>query len=158
MNKFIRFALRCLPAVFCMILIFSLSAHTAAESSDVSGGLIKTIAGILSPGFDQMTSAEQNTVVEQWQFFVRKCAHFSIYALLGILCVFPVSVYYRGRSAALFSLCIAWLYAVSDELHQYFVPGRSCEIRDVLIDWSGAALGVGIVMLIGLLSKRNKQK
>ena len=81
-----------------------------------------------------------------------------IYALLGILCVFPVSVYYRGRSAALFSLCIAWLYAVSDELHQYFVPGRSCEIRDVLIDWSGAALGVGIVMLIGLLSKRKKQK
>ena len=158
MNKSIRFLLRCLPSVLCMILIFSLSAHTAAESSEVSGSLIKTIAEMLSPGFDQMTTAVQNAVVEQWQFFVRKCAHFTIYALLGALCVLPVSAYFRGRSAALLSLGIAWLYAVTDEIHQYFVPGRSCEIRDILIDWAGTALGVGLVFLVCKITDRKKQK
>lgn len=158
MNKFIRFLLRCLPAVLCMILIFSLSAHTAAESSKVSGGLIKTIAEILSPGFDQKTSAEQQTTIEQWQFFVRKCAHFTIYALLGVLCLLPASVYIRGRSAVFLSLGIAWLYAVTDEIHQYFVPGRSCEIRDILIDWAGAALGVGLGFLVCKITERKKQK
>ena len=40
---------------------------------------------------------------------------------------------------------IGVLYAVTDEVHQYFVPGRSCELRDALIDACGVAAGVAIV-------------
>ena len=37
------------------------------------------------------------------------------------------------------------LYAISDEIHQYFVPGRSAEIRDVLIDVLGANIGILLI-------------
>jgi VanZ family protein len=141
-----------------MILIYSLSAHTATESSEVSGGLIASIAEILSPEFDQMTTAQQQAIINNWQFIIRKSAHFSIYALLGVLCSLPLSIYLRGKSLAVLALCIAWLYAISDEIHQYFVPGRSCEIRDVFIDWCGAALGVSVFLLICVFAQRNSIK
>jgi len=38
------------------------------------------------------------------------------------------------------------LYAVTDEIHQLFVPGRSGELRDVMIDSIAALVGVGLCM------------
>jgi VanZ family protein len=50
-----------------------------------------------------------------------------------------------GISCAwLIPLLIGFLYAVSDEIHQYFVPGRAMQARDVLIDTSGVLLGIWI--------------
>lgn len=40
------------------------------------------------------------------------------------------------------------LYAVSDEFHQRFVPGRSSEVRDVMIDTTAGVVGVGIYALV----------
>jgi len=48
------------------------------------------------------------------------------------------------------------LYAITDEFHQYFVPGRSAEIRDVLIDSSGAF--IGILLTIGIIQIKRKLK
>ena len=42
---------------------------------------------------------------------------------------------------------LAVAYAISDEIHQFFVPGRSCQIKDVLIDSCGAAVGIGLVFI-----------
>ena len=42
----------------------------------------------------------------------------------------------------------ASIYAVTDEVHQAFVSGRSCELRDIIIDTVAAGVGVGVVMLI----------
>lgn len=39
----------------------------------------------------------------------------------------------------LITVAICFLYAISDEIHQYFVPGRACRVFDVLIDTSGSA-------------------
>ena len=51
---------------------------------------------------------------------------------------------------------IGSFYAASDELHQLFVPGRSGEIKDVLLDSLGVLLGV---LLLGLLWKaRGKRR
>lgn len=50
-----------------------------------------------------------------------------------------------GISCAwLIPLLIGFLYAVSDEIHQYFVPGRAMQARDVLIDTAGVLLGIWI--------------
>ena len=43
------------------------------------------------------------------------------------------------RNMFLITIAICFLYAVSDEIHQYFVPGRACRLFDVLIDTSGSA-------------------
>ena len=47
--------------------------------------------------------------------------------------------------AWLVPLLIGFLYAVSDEIHQYFVPGRAMQARDVLIDTAGVLLGIWFV-------------
>jgi VanZ family protein len=36
---------------------------------------------------------------------------------------------------------LAWLYALSDEFHQLYVPGRTADWTDILFDWLGAAVG-----------------
>jgi len=49
-----------------------------------------------------------------------------------------------GRAAAL-ALLLASLYGASDEIHQRFVPNRSCDVRDWVADTGGAALGALVV-------------
>ncbi|MFQ8632799.1 MAG: VanZ family protein, partial [Intestinibacter bartlettii] len=40
------------------------------------------------------------------------------------------------------------LYAISDEIHQYFVPGRACQFRDVMIDSCGALFGIAVIVIL----------
>lgn len=42
----------------------------------------------------------------------------------------------------LFSFIFSFLYAISDEIHQMFVPGRNASLKDVLADWVGIILGL----------------
>lgn len=143
-----------------MALIFSLSSQNAAVSSGTSGNVIRLIAGIFRPGFGSMPVAEQAEIVASLQFLARKSAHFSIYMILGVLSFLAVISYEKLlfvlRLAISCTVCL--LYAASDEIHQLFVPGRSGEVRDVMIDFSGAALGILLSMLVFLLICRIKKK
>ena len=49
---------------------------------------------------------------------------------------------------------IALLYAISDEIHQSFVPTREASVVDVLIDCAGAAAGIFVVWAIGKARKK----
>lgn len=51
------------------------------------------------------------------------------------------------RYANWLTIAIASIYAVSDEIHQYFVPGRSADLSDVLADVIGATLVSSIYLL-----------
>ena len=158
MNRKALFLATSIPAILCMIAIFIFSSHTASESSDVSGGLIANIAEWLIPGFDRMTQSAQEQWIEDWQFAVRKTAHFTIYAVLGLLLSLPLSFVLKKQYVFPVALLTAAVYAVSDEIHQYFVPGRSCEVRDMLIDGCGAALGCAVFLLIRKIAQRNKSE
>lgn len=70
-----------------------------------------------------------------WDFYLRKAAHITEYLVL-LLLIFPnfKTNNIRNRNIA---VLIAMLYAVSDEYHQSFVPGRSMEIADMAWDWLG---------------------
>jgi VanZ family protein len=70
-----------------------------------------------------------------WDLLLRKLAHAGEYALLGALLLRALS-----RDLPAFALGVA--YAISDELHQHFVPGRRGAPLDVLIDAVGVGLGV----------------
>ena len=158
MKRFLSFFLSLIPAVLCMILIFCLSSQTADVSSETSGGVIKSVLSLLPIGFERMTPERQAQLIESCQFVVRKGAHFSIYALLGILCIPPMRILFRQKKSVPFAAwMLSFLYAISDELHQKYVPGRSCELRDVIIDSAGAALGILIVCaIIGAVMKRKQ--
>ena len=121
-----------------MGIIFYMSGQVATTSSGMSSFFVEPIKPY-APDFaeDILTT------------LVRKSAHIFMYFVLGML-VFNVLRQYTQNNKKLvgFSILFAFVYAVSDELHQAFVPGRSAEPRDVLLDTIGASLGVALCMLI----------
>ena len=73
-----------------------------------------------------------------WDLVLRKLAHAAEFAVLGALLLRAV-----GRELPAATLGIA--YAMTDEIHQTFVPGRQGRPLDVLIDAAGVLLGVYVV-------------
>ena len=70
-----------------------------------------------------------------WDLVLRKLAHAAEYAVLGALLL-------RATARAGVALVLGTVYAVSDELHQAFVPGRMGRPLDVAIDVLGVACGI----------------
>jgi len=98
--------IRYLPPLALMALIFFLSAQP-----DLNSGL------------------------GGWDTILRKGAHMTEYAVLGLLLLRAL-----GRELPAFALGIA--YAITDEIHQHFVRGRHASPVDVLIDTAGVAIGI----------------
>ena len=141
-----------------MTAIFCLSAQEADESSSLSDGItVKIIAG-LYPDFDEFSEIKQEEIIHDTTFYVRKLAHFSLYFLMGVFSFLAIVSYKRIKlfSRFLYPYTFSVLYAVSDEIHQLFVPGRSCELRDVFIDSCGILLSLVIIFVIYASSKRIK--
>ena len=82
---------------------------------------------------------------EEYDFAMKKTAHLTVYALLYLL-LFRAFHSVGPRISRSAIRChvpagiIGLLYAISDEIHQYFVPFRNATVRDVLIDTAGMAL------------------
>ena len=134
--------IRLLPAAAVMLLIFLHSAMPADMSSAESGFLV----GILIKLFHQSVSAETLT------FITRKAAHFTEYLLLGL------TLRWGLDSSLLHVWLIGAAYAVTDEIHQLFVPGRSCEFRDICIDAIGVLAGVLLMKVVKCLWSGNNRK
>lgn len=160
MKKNIKTIIFCAAAVGVMIAIFMFSSQNSDDSSDLSRGFIRDIINML-PFFSNTDEAAKTRIVVSIHNFVRKMAHFSIYAALGFCCagafMQKMSRWKKiiiGISAA----AVCCFYAASDEFHQLFIPGRSGEIRDVLIDTSGGAVGAAIYIGIHMLIQKIKSR
>lgn len=68
-------------------------------------------------------------------------AHFFEYAVLGALVTFALGVDRKHLAVLLAGIALATLYGVADEFHQSFVPGRTPDPMDVLVDLIGASVG-----------------
>lgn len=127
-----------LPVIVWMLVIFFLSHQSGLASSSLSSGITQTIWEILNAVLPFEID------LHQFHGFIRKLAHFASYFILGMFCINAVTLTsktsdrYRLLANSVF-ICI--LYAISDEIHQLFVPGRSGSVFDVLIDSSGALMG-----------------
>ena len=123
-----------------MIFIFIQSALPADLSQQESNVIVLMLSRFLSVDGEGLS------------FAVRKCAHFTEYMLLGMSLYMTVREYLPAIEVLSAVQPVSWLigtlYAVTDEFHQRFVPGRSCEIRDILIDSCGVAAGVLIMTVI----------
>lgn len=146
-----------------MVLIFCMSAQNSEESSSLSSGVLKKLLAALTPGWDTMSARDQRLTMERFHTVFRKLGHFTEYTVLGGLLTAAFRVRateqqpltsYRVWLPPLIALC----YAATDELHQRFVPGRSCELRDVMIDFSGALLGTLIVLGLLHLHRRRRER
>ena len=145
--------------ILWMAFIFSMSAKNSTQSSSISGGFTYKILSMFFAQFRSIDKTTQDSIVEGLQFVVRKGAHFTAYAILGGLCFADLRVLdkFKLKINFIIALVISALYAASDELHQYFVPGRSCEIRDVMIDSLGALTGIIVVIIFSKKKKKIKQ-
>ena len=143
--------------VLWMGFIFSMSCENAEESSNTSGQTIKVVLSTV-PEFEKQPEEVKVNIIEELQFIVRKSAHFIGYMILGILASGLILYYGNINKKYLLAFLICVIYAISDEIHQLFVPGRSGQVRDVLIDSAGSLLGIILVMaFVKLLIKFNKK-
>ena len=143
--------------VLWMGFIFSMSCENAEESSNTSGQTIRVVLSAV-PGFEEQPEEVKVNIIEELQFIVRKSAHFIGYMILGILASGLILQYENINKKYPLAFLICVIYAISDEIHQLFVPGRSGQVRDVLIDSAGSLLGIIIVMaFVKILIKFNKK-
>lgn len=137
--------------VIWMIVIFLFSAQSADTSSNTSGQFIKSIACVVKPDIKNASEYDQEQFIEQLQHIVRKSAHFTEYAVLGVLLFIALYQYkMKYRYKFLCAWIIATTYAATDELHQLFVSGRAGRITDVCIDSLGALTGIILTILVVL--------
>lgn len=93
-------------------------------------------------------------MAEEMNNFIRKTAHFGIYLIFGVL-VFMLSECYKDiKNSIIVALFVCFLYAVSDEIHQLFVPGRAGMIKDVFLDFSGSAVGIFLINIKKLILRK----
>ncbi len=87
--------------------------------------------------------------MDRFDHVVRKNAHFLIYLMLAIW-VFHALLKSRiyGLKSVFLAMGICILYAISDEIHQAFVPGRGPQLKDVFIDSAGALVGIVVYKVI----------
>lgn len=155
-DQIIKTLLWCAVA-FWMALIFCFSAQDADASLETSDGVLDLVIRCFYPDFDSLSPAEQAAKCENLSFYIRKAAHFSVFGVLGALTSLAVSRHTASlRLTSEISAVICVLYAVSDEIHQYFVPGRACMLFDVCVDSAGCFLGIAILTLI-LFSVRKRK-
>lgn len=112
-----------LLVILWMIFIFVMSSFDATSSSNQSNFIVDIITSIINIKDTELLS-----------LIIRKLAHFIEYFILGILVINFITRYDKKIIIAIL-LCI--IYATSDEIHQIFVPGRSCQITDIMIDSLG---------------------
>lgn len=119
-----------------MSLIFWFSNQPGSNSSNQSNFIVEIIVNALN------VSEKYNGIIS---YIVRKTAHFSIYFVLGFSVIGLLNLYnVNTKKKVLIALMICILYAISDEIHQLFVTGRSCKVIDILIDALGSFSSIWI--------------
>ena len=139
-----------LPVLLWMTLIFTASGDS--HSSEHSSRFVEPLLHWLFPHMSQAH-------VEDIHLVIRKCAHLTEYAILALL-VWR-ALHQSKTNLPTWSwpkvcgtLLIVFLYSSSDEIHQSFVPTRTAQFSDVVIDTSGAAIGLLALWLFKHFHKR----
>lgn len=165
----VSFVASLVASIGIMALIFSFSAQNGGESGSLSESVARAIAPILHPDFPALSDSRQRELLDALAWPIRKTAHATEY---GVLAMALFSTFWHGnalrRSETAFgassshgvsrisglAFATSVLYACTDELHQLFIDGRAGQVADVLVDASGALIGVLLCALIARLVMR----
>ena len=139
-----------------MGLIFYMSSQQGGESSGLSNKIVSKLFSLFP--FLGDPHDEKAEIFLTFSLIVRKTAHFTEYLILAVLAFFFISSYYVSMGAYLFSWAFATIYAITDEIHQHFIPGRVAAPLDVCVDSAGALFGVYLVFLVMRARKRKRSR
>ena len=138
--------------IFQMIFIFAMSSFGSDSSNAQSSQIIQ----VLHQVFSNLSSRTSGLDASVLTFIVRKTAHFTEYAILGILFYLlyrQILPQKNGLRLVVLAILSSFLYACTDEIHQLFVPGRSGQFTDVLVDTLGASFGCTVLSFSNYLRR-----
>lgn len=136
-----------------MAVIFMFSSQNAEKSSEVSKTIVETVVEKIIDKVDESNKLEVKQ--DSLEKIIRKTAHFVLFALLGVFTFLMLKTSgWIGKNMYIFAftLAICIVYAISDEVHQLFISGRDGNVIDVVIDTSGALIGMSIGFLLSRIS------
>lgn len=157
-----RMVLLCL-ILSLLIFIFLYSNQPGESSYEQSEGVASGVVDAVVPGFSGSDDPDDQTIMLFFHKVIRKAAHVCEFALLSFLVTLFLQTYdIKKWLLALSSIGFTILYAISDEVHQIFVPNRTCTLSDVCFDSLGAILGWAFALLtlrlfFLILKKRGKK-
>ena len=126
-----------------LITIFVLSAQNGEESSFTSSFFTELIEAVFGQPANEDT--------------IRTLAHFCEFAGLGFLmCNFLFAL--KDKLRPFLSIFFSVVYAISDEIHQYFVPERACQLSDLAVDSCGVIFGIAVFCVLNIIIIRIKHK
>ena len=135
-----------LLCIFWMGFIFYMSSNNGQISHEES---TKVVNFIQDKTITKNSNVNKDTVNElkvkanKLDYIIRKNAHAFMYMVLAFLVGSILFIFNkRGADAIIYILFICLLYALTDEFHQSFIPGRTSLVSDVLVDFGGALIGL----------------
>lgn len=123
---------------------------TLVSWGPVLGAMLVIFVASAQPKYGPPATAEPVTIYFSgampifpglWDLLIKKSAHMIVYGVIALLSMRALLGWQRSlHDAAYLAIVCAVSYALLDELHQAFVPGRSASGLDVGLDFIGAAL------------------
>ena len=137
--------------IILLLCTFFVIFGFSSQDGEASGGLSRNITNKIlqiSNKYNALGQEEKEQIANKTEKIIRKVAHFSIYTLVGLLLMGLLSTYkIKENWRMILSVLLGMIYAVSDEIHQSFIPGRTPQITDIYIDTLGVVLGVLLILL-----------
>ena len=125
-----------------MITIFMFSNQPASESQALSNGVVYKTKEIINKD-----CSNNKCMTTYGNKIIRKVAHFTLYFILGIT-VYLLLKEYKLKRIILYTILFCLIYAISDEIHQIFIPGRAFQVLDITIDTIGSIIAILLMELI----------
>ena len=138
-----------------MIVIFMFSNEKGAKSTSTSRKVTEAIVQTVS----SKSIEENEPIIASLDKVIRKLAHYTIYTIGGIVIFnYAKTTEKTKKEKILYSIAFGACYAITDEIHQFFVSGRSARIFDVGIDTLGVITGILIYLAIIKIIETTKLK
>ena len=139
----IYFYVSLIIVIALFVLIFCLS-HQNGEDSTETSGWFTALLNFIFP-------------FELTEDFVRTMAHFSEFACLSFF-INNLFVAYKEKLNPVVACALSFFYAITDEIHQIFVPGRACQFLDMMVDLAGIVSGMVVYAVIYVMSRKTISK
>lgn len=127
------------------IIIFMFSNQAGSSSINTSDKFAsKVIDKVYEVTNKEITPKEKKKLIIKTRFIVRKIAHFTLYFTLGLI-VYLLLLSHNVKHSVILSIIICFLFGCVDEIHQYFVPGRTARVYDCIVDTLGSMTSIYLV-------------
>ncbi len=146
--------------VLLYLVIFSFSGQNGEESGSLSAMISEKCAELLNAiSGKHWTQSVIESMAVYFEHPIRKLAHFSEYACMGVL-LYGIWRPWMKKGRKLYLLIVLWVFvsAGTDEFHQLFIPGRYGCFADVLLDTCGGTSGLCVCVFAEKTMSRRKQK